>query len=313
MVESKKESLDSLLEGLTAPHDVEDTPNEDDKKEKGLGGLSQQLLAALSHMDEDDEDDTDDADREASQYHNKATEYARRGRNRDAVKLCIRGLEKFPTNVDLLADVIKYATDAGDMETAHRYFLLLMGIQREQYNWRAFTFSLDYLLENARENEDTCRALIADYHRILPHEEKAYVAESELDERLGNHEQSLKILEETIQKLPNAPQAALRLADKQFERGRYEEAIQTTSYAFVASSESQPSINISYLVLLRLLAEDAVLHQNLLRGDPVTQQQIDQMREKYHTYEEAFPMAGMHFKGAIADRVGILAFAVPTA
>ena len=42
MVESKKESLDSLLEGLTAPHDVEDTPNEDDKKEKGLGGLSQQ-------------------------------------------------------------------------------------------------------------------------------------------------------------------------------------------------------------------------------------------------------------------------------
>lgn len=313
MAENKKESLDSLLEGLTVLHDMEDTPNKDDEKEKELGNLPQQLLAALSHMDEDDEDDTDEADRRADEYHNKATEYARHSRNRDAVKLCIRGLEKFPANVDLLADVIKYASDSGDMDTARKYFLPLTDIPREQFNWRAFTFSLDYLLENARENEDACRSLIADYHRILPHEEKAFVAESELEEKLGNHKRSLEILEDAIQKLPNAPQAALQLADKQFERGRYEEVIQTTSYAFAASSESQPSINIPYLVLLRLLAEDAILHQHLREGRQVTQQQIDRMRDKYHTFGKAFPLAGMRFKGTIDDRIGILAFAVPTA
>lgn len=81
----------------------------------------------------------------------------------------------------------------------------------------------------------------------------------------------------------------------------------------MASSESQPSISSAYLVLLRLLAEDAVLHQHLMRGDPVTQRQIDQMREKYDTFRKVFPMAGMNFKKAITDRVGILAFAVPTA
>lgn len=321
MSENENESLESLLEDLPELPDLEDVLGEDDDKEEGPGSLSQRLLAVLSHHtdseddedDEDPEDDADDADKSAVQYHNTAIEYARRGHNTDAVNLCIRGLTKFPTNVDLLADVVKYSSNAGDMETAHRYFLLLMDMPREQYNWRAFAFSLDHLLENVLENEDACRALIADYHRVLPHDEKAYVAESELEEKLGNHERSLEILQEAIQKLPNAPQSALRLADKQFERGRYMEAIQTTSYAFAASSESQPSISISYLVLLRLLAEDAVLHQRLMKGDPVTQQQIDQMREKYRTFEDAFPVAGMQFKGAIIARMGILAFAVPTA
>lgn len=315
MNEKKNAFLDSLMEeDLSTFYSEEDASQVDTNEDESLDSLRQQLLDALSHMNLDDEDDdTEDADKEADQYHNAATEHARHGRNRDAVKMCVRGLEKFPANVDLLADVIKYASDAGDMDTARRYFPQLMDIPREEFNWRAYTFLLDYLMQDMVVNKELCRALVADYQRYLPFEEKAYVAESKLEEKLGNHDRSLEILENTIQKLPNAPQAALRLADKQFDRGRYEEVTQTVAYAFVASSESQPSINISYLVFLRVLAEDAVLHQRLMRNEPVTKEQIEEMRGRYQTFKEAFPLAALRFKEAINDRIGILTFAVPTA
>lgn len=289
---------------------TEDEAEGADKGVPNLRELFEQIesLPALS-IDQNDENE----DMGADDYHNQATEHARHNRYMRAAELCIRGEKKHPGNIDLLADVVKFASDGGDKEVAQEYFKRLYELPRASWNWRAFTFSLDFLMERATENEELCRELIAEYRRYLPFEEKSYVAESELEQKLGNHDRSIAILRESIRTLPNAPQSALRLANMQLERGYFEEVIQTTNYAFVASVETQPSINISYMVFVKCLAEDALLHQRLMNGEPVTQVQIDHIRNQYETIQKTFPVTSMVYKSAIEGRSGILAFATPTA
>ena len=101
--------------------------------------------------DSDGEEDMDDNDMDSDDYHNKAVDRARRGRNREATNICMEGLKKFPLNVDLLADTIKYSSEAGDMQTAADYYSILKeNVPFQRWNWRAFTFSFDYLLKEGQ-------------------------------------------------------------------------------------------------------------------------------------------------------------------
>lgn len=154
-------------------------------------------------------------------------------------------------------------------------------------------------MEQPGENEKLCRRLIVDYKRVTGFEKKSYVAESELEQKLGNHDRSMEILEQTIRALPNAPQSVLRLSDMQSEKGRFEDVIRTMNYAFVAYSETQLSINGAYMVFLKCLVEDAILHQKQMKNEPVTQAQIDHMRAQYEKTEQVFPMAAIHHKRSV--------------
>ena len=84
------------------------------------------ILARMKGIidDGDDEADGDDyADEngmDADDYHNKAVEFARHGKYKRSTEICMDGLKRFPLNVDLLADTIKYSAEAGDLDTALR-------------------------------------------------------------------------------------------------------------------------------------------------------------------------------------------------
>ena len=183
------------------------------ENENGAGTGFEALFSGMLGNDNDDELDIsklirgmrnsgdsegDGGDMDANDYHNAATEHAKNNRYTAAAELCKKGLAKFPGNIDLLADVLHYSASAGDTETAGEYLQLLLAQDRRRWNWRAFTFTLDFLMEAPDVDERLCRELIADYHRLLPYEEKAYVAESELEDMLGNHERSLEILREAL-------------------------------------------------------------------------------------------------------------------
>ena len=59
-----------------------------------------------------------------------------------------RGLEEAEADVDLLSDFIKYGILCGRQEECDRYFRELKdNISMEEWNWRAFSFSIDYLLD----------------------------------------------------------------------------------------------------------------------------------------------------------------------
>ena len=258
------------------------------------------LLELLSHMkgiidDEndygDEDEDLGEGDMDADDYHNKAVGYARRGRNRLAAEVCIDGLKHFPLNVDLLASTIKYSAAVGDMETASRHYTILKNdVPAQRWNWRAFTFSFDYLIKgDPIANEKECRILVENYKKYVPYEEKACLAESELEMALGNAEHSMRVLEEAIVSHANASQCALRLADMQLDRGLYEKVIITANYGIAASAEVQPSINIPYLYYIRALAKDYILHKKEYDNETVEAEDVDALAAEYELLLSEFP------------------------
>ena len=241
--------------------------------------------------DDDDSDDSDDSDMSVDDYHNKAVDRARRGRIREATELCVMGLKKFPLNIDLLSDAIKYSSEAGDMNTAKEYYTLLSeNVPFTRWNWRAFTFSFDYLLKaDPVANADACRNIVNSYKKFLPYEEKASMAESELESALGNDERSMQVLKEAICMHTNASQCALRLADMLMDRGMYEEVLSTANYGIAASAETQPSINVPYLYYLRALAEDHLLHKKVFLGKEVSEDEVEVLKREYQLLKSEFP------------------------
>lgn len=289
------------------------TPEANDTEEnEGLLELLRHLAEASAEGEDspsfmlgDSDDDTEGMT--ASDYHNKAVDYARRKNLSKAVDICIDGLAIYADNVDLLADVIKYSSEHGDFSTAQEYYEILSNrIPRANFNWRAYTFSFDYLMLNSAVNENACRELVADYIKYLPFEEKARMAKSELEEALGNHQASMDVLVEAIDQLPNAPQCALRLADMQLNRGLYGDVVNTVNYGLMASAEPQPSINIPYLYYIRNLAEDALLHAKSQKG-AVERVERDRIVDTYECMLKEFPEL-MHHKRNITMRMKMLGF-----
>mgnify|MGYP000418201430 FL=1 len=292
------------IAGTPADEDVEeliDIPEADDESSSEGDTPGGNILELLSRMrglmpNSDGDEDMDDNDMDSDDYHNKAVDRARRGRNREATDICMEGLKKFPLNVDLLADTIKYSSEAGDMQTAaDHYSILKANVPFQRWNWRAFTFSFDYLLKkDPIANEDECRHIIAHYKKYLPYEEKASMAESELEEALGNAESSMNVLKEAIRTYANASQCALRLADMQMDRGLFADVLATANYGIAASAEVQPTINVPYLYYIRALAKDHLLHKKVYAGEPVTKEELEALKEEYDLILDEFPELMRH-------------------
>lgn len=300
---------DEVLDG-----EVVESDNETEKAE-AIGGLLEILSRMSEHATVDDDDDDDDYDGEdandmdANDFHNKACDLARHDKNRSAANICIEGLKLYPANVDLLADTIKYSSNCGDFKTAETHYCLLRRIPFSRWNWRAFTFSCDYLRDrNPVENEKEYRLLVAQYKQVLPYEEKASVAESELETALGNHDQAVKVLANAIQHYSNASQCALRLADMQIERGMYADVVDTCSYGIAASAEPQPSINIPYLLFLRAIAKDNLLHMKVRSHDVVPASEVQEIMDEYKLLLDEFPARMMHHSSMIKTRRSVLKF-----
>ncbi len=260
-------------------------------------------IAGMTDSDDEEKYPTADA------IHNESADYARRRAYGKAAKICIDGLERFPDNIDLLADVVKYTGDSGDADTAKEYLNMLLARPRRVFNWRAFTFSIDFLIAtDPVGNEELIRELIKDYHTLLPTNEKAYMAESELEEAIGNRQRSMEILVEAVTNMPNCPQVALRLADMQLDDGLFAEAKETAHHAMVASAEVQPSVNVPYLAYIHCLCDDALLHQRALAGEHVDTDEVKRVMAQYNQLEEAFPIIRMKHGSTISDRKRLLDF-----
>lgn len=314
----------------------EDVDTEDEEKDDEDSPLSAPRFHALmrallddhsSDDDDDDEDEDDDEDsrpsfffgddddededkavnsKDADDYHNDAVDCARRNQFKKAVDICIKGISYFPDNADLLADVIKYSSKMGDLETADKYYHILSEkLPRSMWNWRAFTFSCDYLVLQPMANEQELRQLIEDYRTYLPFDEKCYMAESALETALGNHERSLQVLMDAVHNMANASQCSLRLADMLIERGRFSDVVDVCSYGLAASAEVQPSINIPYLYVLRALAKDALLHQNVSTGATVDEEAVDKLIAEYELILDSFPDT-FHHKMTLNRRISML-------
>lgn len=90
--------------------------------------------------------------------HNVAVVYARKNYYDIACRILQKALriKKYAFNVDLLADYLKYSTcfSADDQEQANEYYIRLTSINRKKWNWRAYEFFIDYLVEELECSPD---------------------------------------------------------------------------------------------------------------------------------------------------------------
>lgn len=103
--------------------DVIEPDEENETSEESLMKFFSMIQNSMS--DNDDDDDDIGTSMDANDYHNKAVDYARKGRNDKAVQICKEGLSHFPLNVDLIADTIKYSCEMGDVACAEIHYKIL--------------------------------------------------------------------------------------------------------------------------------------------------------------------------------------------
>ena len=332
----KKARIDLLKESIIAAmvdsninkdEEDEEEPETEDDEEHFLDDdeIAEIINASIADSnnegsetyDDMDDDDLDKAlgyqgrilNMDASDYHNQTCVLARANHIERAVDVAVDGLKRFKYNPTLLADVIKYCTEAGDMDRAARYYSMLNEkVDLCRWDWRAFTYSFDYLLASGPENEKEMRILIKNFKKYFNRLEKPYFLTAQLEEYLGKTDKSMKALEGAIQRLPNASQCALKLADMQIDNGLFEQTIITCNYGIAAAAMTQPTINTSYLVLLRTLAKDHLLHRKVCNGEEISEAELRSVEEDYKHLISKFKKELHHYYDMMEVRLKLLSF-----
>lgn len=248
---------------------------------KGKAAIATSLIEASTILKISDNEETytlifdrilsDEITGDADDFHNISVDYSRNNQPLRAMEICQKGKKLWPNNIDLNADAVTYALDAGDLkEAANRSEELKANCpDRSKWNWRGFTFLFDYYIKAKPQGYETeIDMLISDYKKYLPYEEKAYVSDATRYQDAGNFEAAINTLEEAVKNL-NAPQCALKLTDMYFERGKYGDAIRAATLGIAYAAEPQPGIRTAYLLFIRALAKDALFlkSDNLNRAD----------------------------------------------
>lgn len=261
----------------------------------------------------------------AAEYHNLGAEFARQDDYFNAYSMIVnKGLVQYPNNIDLLADAIHYGSCCGKNDECERLKARLKARPRGAWNWRAFTFLIDYLKEQAEmvSADETMQILdealevAEEYQRILPLEEKGYIAEAEVRKlrqqyiRASNTPNATELADEeyikakaVLEKALNAQsivavQCAVCYADMLFEEQAYSKTISVCQQA-LAYVETQPSARIAYFKYLSALCKDALLreearkpgNENALRNQKAVAEVLNEYRVvkkiiKEPTYEK---------------------------
>lgn len=138
------------------------------------------------------------------------------------------GLEAYSLNTDLLSDSIRYASNCNRMDIADKSYAVLKSIDKSKWTWRAFSFSIDYLLDRYLQGtlSDLTEALdlVKDYQAYFPYEEDAWKCEQDIYTKTNQRSKGIEVLETAIKKFKFCPRCWLRYADFMMDDGEFEKA-----------------------------------------------------------------------------------------
>lgn len=262
---------------------------------------------------------------DANDYHNLSVEFSRLDDYATSFQIVEKGLQQFPFNIDLLADAIFYGSNSKQYEKCECYIKKLRSAPFARWNWRAFTFLVDYYLDKADWTEDTTQLFgfsdsaleVAKAHQlILPTEEKGYLSEFKirtLRERYFRAEKKAEKAEEESKLAENALKQAIesedilavqccsKYADFLFEKQRYSEVISVCDQA-LQYGESQSSAKLSYFLYLSGQSKDVLIHREKAFGDTA------RVQDAFSDYMAAYQdINSMTFRNNIKTRSIILA------
>lgn len=213
----------------------------------------------------------------ADDFHNCAVTFARENMYDCACIILQRGLEESNVAIDLLADYIRYGISCGRYVDCEEYYNRLKKIPKKQWNWRAFSFSIDYLLDGINHTIDakkrnglkrTALKLSDEFISIIG-TDQAYFDKAQVVKIFGKdtNETEESILQQGLNSLKVAPKCALRMSDIFFERGDYKEASELIKRCWINAFKTQPDINGSYSFLLSALSKTSRLFVENIDND----------------------------------------------
>lgn len=245
-------------------------------------------------------DETVEIDGDADDYHNLAMLYAKNRFNDFACSILDRGLKEHPKSTDLLADYLQYGMSCKRFDECNRYYKRLKEISKDRWTWRAYVFSIDYMLASQQQNlggvpQNEIDSLAAEFVKRRDTDEEALFTQSKVYRECGKFNDE----EDTLQKALNdhivAPKSALRLSDIHFERGEYNKAIPLLNRAIANATQPQPPINISYCYLLLALCKIAPLlneNEDSVNRASVDREGIEERTEEIFAYAHTASQMG---------------------
>ena len=243
----------------------------------------------------------------ADACHNKSCAYAQLGDFPKAIEVCEEGL-KLGVNPDLTGDLINYNAKLGRYDQVHHYLDMQMEkIPRKAWTWRSYTFAIEALIsEDVQANEALLRELVKDYQAYLPMEERAFEAEFELEQALGNRDEALAVLEKAVKAHPGSEQCAIQLADILLQNGDFIRAHEMAIRAISASAQCQSGIQCASAAMILCFCKDALLWQDIAQGRKPDIKRILALRKQYEALMECFHVKLMPFQTQIEARISLI-------
>lgn len=247
---------------------------------------------------------------DSNDYHNLSSELALQNYFEFAADVTQKGLDIFSDNIDLLSDYTYYSHKAGRKDDVSDGLSRLEIIERDIWNWRTFTFYIDVLNdgEASKENKEKALQCVEAYKRVLPDEERAYMAEYETLKKYGELEaaESALVVAETY--LTMTAQCSLALSEIYHMRGDYDKAINSATRAILGQAETQPSSSTGAAFAHRGFSKDAKIHKAILEGVEIDTQYSD-INSAISDYRMAIQLGYSHAN--IATRLKILQELLP--
>ncbi|WP_405374705.1 hypothetical protein [Pseudobutyrivibrio sp.] len=228
-------------------------------------------------------------------YHNLSVLLAKEGKYSYACSVLKRGLSEWEKSIDLLADYLNYSRFCNKtvFDKCDDYYRVLCTIPQKEWNWRAFSFSLDYLMAKKKQRLKEDEIIIIDnILRSLSYDfccqednDLSYFDRYTVLDALGEKDAAYSALQDGV-RLKAAPKCCLKMADIEFEKGNYRDA---NSYLERCLNvlPVQQSINKGYASLLLALSKTSLFMENKSDFKDIDNQTRAEVEELYKSFDTA--------------------------
>lgn len=174
------------------------------------------------------------------------------------------GIGLYPKSITLLADYIEYGIRCNEIKKCDKAYVKLTTIPKKRWNWRAYDFSIDYLVfkyENySIGTESEIIKLINSYIEAFPEDERAYLSKANFYNSINNKKEEKKCLLDAINTVNVAPMCYLKMAELYFNEAKYDKAKELLNSKNTFSLHAMSSKEIGKIYLLSSLCGMAIYY-----------------------------------------------------
>ena len=206
----------------------------------------------------------------ADHYHNYAVTFARESEFTLACDILLCGIKRYQANVDLLADFLEYAIQSSNDEhykQCEAIFACLQTRRPQFWNWRAYDFSIDYLLDkldrgigDSGEIHAKCLELAKEFQRRISDNELGFVAEANVHAVFGEKAKQFQTLKRALTRAGlHAVQSAIALAEIYIKRNEPQEALKCVNRVLADLADINTRSTPARVYSLQIICKVALL------------------------------------------------------